>query len=607
MKRKFKKAVTPAETVLGFSSDESADNLEEDSDDTLRPQSPDRFVRQHDANADDQSRLEYGTANSAGGSQKFSNDSVDISPSRSVQDRLRKRRSDRYAPITREYTAGLHDGIIHDNIESVAKSSYKSPTVEDTSSAATFQPDHREALSDGQTSHVKQTSVAIPRTPSPQIDPLPRVDDTKDSAIGVGSSYCSDQISPSKRATFDERVEVRTSPTYWQHEHSENDDSYANFRSEQYHEALGDGKKAIPLEAPLRDPDGFSARRDHLQHYSVDEESFNSWSVPTVGYDGFAASNTFNCSPLAGNATSMQSHPSSLYTAKDCHSTDRSTGSSGNFSRSQGSGSTFNDRTSDPRDRWSQRRGENSSHRNLGKENQPCSMNYSGCEDASTLYEHVDATDGFREHRDTSWSDNYDGASYTNHADSSRFSEPCGAWDFQSARSGNRQPASFKSSTEGPQRGFQDLPQTSDQSSESAPFNVSYQPSSWNGQDSSHHHSDSRNRQQDHHPHSANNNWDQHRQSYEGQAPGRPNRFSSGSSSYNTRQAPNYVHETPRDADNPSDSTATGHTQSSLYEPKLPPVGFAMEIPDDMSKSEVQTMFIPGYDDYVPWCSTSSV
>ncbi|KAK2778198.1 hypothetical protein CKAH01_03154 [Colletotrichum kahawae] len=607
MKRKFKKAITPTETVLGFSSDESDDNLEEDSDDTVRPQSPDRFVRQHVANGNDQSRFECGNSNGAGDSQKLSDESADISPSRSVQDRLRKRRSDRHAPVTRESTGGLHEGIIHRNIASGANSSYKSPTVEDASNVTTCQPDHRGALSDGQTSHTKQASAAIPRTPSPQTDPLPRVDDTKDSAIGVGSSYCSDQISPSKRATFNERVEVRTSPTYWQHEHSENDDSYANFRSEQYHEALGDGKKAIPLEAPLRDPDGFSARRDHIPHYSVDEESFNSWSVPTVGYDGFVGSNTFNCSPLAGNAGSAQPHPNSLYTAKNCQSTDRSTRGCGNFSRNQGPGSTFNDRTSDPSNRWTQRSGDTSSPHNRGKEDQPCSTNYSGCDDASTLYEHFGATDSSREHRDTSWSYNYDGASYTNHVYNARFSEPRRAWDFQSARSGNDQPASFNSSTEEPQRGLQDLPPTSGQSSESNQCNMSHQPLSSKGQHSRQHRLDPRNRQQDHQSHSANNNWDQHRQSYEGQVPSSSDRFSSGSGSYNTRQAPNNMHETPCDADSPSDSTATSHTQSSLYEPKLPPVGFAMEIPDDMSKSEVQTMFIPGYDDYVPWRSTSSV
>ncbi|EFQ28857.1 uncharacterized protein GLRG_04001 [Colletotrichum graminicola M1.001] len=38
----------------------------------------------------------------------------------------------------------------------------------------------------------------------------------------------------------------------------------------------------------------------------------------------------------------------------------------------------------------------------------------------------------------------------------------------------------------------------------------------------------------------------------------------------------------------------------------LPSTGCAMEIPDDMSDSNVHNLLIPGYDDYVPWRKTGS-
>ncbi|KAK2004096.1 hypothetical protein LX36DRAFT_745079, partial [Colletotrichum falcatum] len=317
MKHVSKKALIPTETLLGSSSDESdpePDGLQGDENecDGWNAGQGTHFPVSHH-------RSPILNINAANKNETPGDTPPENSPSEFVIERLRKRRSARvsHTALSEENqcrsewpTVNRHE----DNYEA-------SPATRIKSWACGVDGDfeklpNRSANFDMTSGTYKPSPVhsLLHAKPPPDTPLTPEASITaRDGILEAGSSLLSsDSKLPSKRATFNERVEVRTSPTYWQREHSEGDGPYAQFRHEHYHEELREGQKAVPLEDPLRDPDGKSAGQLHLPRYSVDEESFNSWSAPSAGYGAFATPG-FEHNFSSNRPSDSQPHPNTSY------------------------------------------------------------------------------------------------------------------------------------------------------------------------------------------------------------------------------------------------------------------------------------------------------
>ncbi|KAK2010122.1 hypothetical protein LZ32DRAFT_681689, partial [Colletotrichum eremochloae] len=417
----------------------------------------------------------------------------------------------------------------------------------------------------------------------------------RDSTLETGSFLVSsDSKLPSKRATFNERVEVRTSPTYWQREHSEGDGPYAQFRHDHYHEVLREGQKAVPLEDPLRDPEGKSAGQLYSPHCSVDEESFNSWSSPNAGCDAFAAPGFRH--NFSDGSHGNQPHPNNLYTSKGYSSICE-------FSLDVGP-SDFDKMRPSPSNRQHQLYSDDNFPCNQGKENQSCPTNTVALEESyspfSSFEEHCCSGKDYQ----YNWSSRHDGPC-ASHANPPWCPEdPYSNCVSRSAQ--NYKYPGFSDSfhrdndiyrvagLNGPLTCWKDQEVTPDDRGfhqGSSDFDSTHQ------RYSQHRHSYPSDRQ-----------WACHDKEpfniHEDSPELRPDRFPGCSADQGPDIGHDFPNDTPSDANAPFDSSST--SKGAFHEPSLPYTGCAMEIPDDMSDSDVHNLLIPGYDDYVPWRKTGS-
>ncbi|KAK2027114.1 hypothetical protein LX32DRAFT_722791 [Colletotrichum zoysiae] len=393
-------------------------------------------------------------------------------------------------------------------------------------------------------------SPDAPSTPEPSIT-------VRDSILETGSPLLSsDTKLPSKRATFNERVEVRTSPTYWQREHSEGDDPYAQFRHEHYHEELREGQKAVPLEDPLRDPD---APRHNFSNRSSDN----------------------------------QPRPNTLYTSKG-------------YSRTCDSGIDVG--PSDLDEMWinsSNRQQQSDSYNNFpynqGKENQPCSASPVAQGGSYPFLSSFDEHGCPGKEYECDWS--------------SRLDDPCASrtdmpWrpqdpysDFASRSAQNGKSTCFSDSFSGDYEAYQDAVLNATfcaKSEEATPDDQGFHQGSSDSHSARQHYSQPRysytlDRERPYHDTKP---FNIHEDFPESQS-----RFPRRSFRRSADQGLDMGHDFPNDitydADAPFDFSNT--RKDALHEPRLPAIGCAMEIPDDMSDSDVHNLLIPGYDNYVPW------
>ncbi|GKT63519.1 hypothetical protein ColTof3_10858 [Colletotrichum tofieldiae] len=522
-----------------------------------------------------------------------SGDTTDeCSPSEFLVERLCKRRSARASDGTlfkenrhrSEWpTADAHEG----NVEAspVTDTKYQAPAVENDPT----QPPHQQA--DGDKASGFCNSPLIYKCPlaTRSIDAPATLEGpttAKDSDLEVDSSLLTlDSNSPSKRATFNERVEVRTSPTYWQREHSEGDVPYAKFRHEHYHEELREGRKAVPLQDPLNDPNGQSARQPHLPHYGVDEESFNSWSAPGASWDTFRASG-FEYYSSASCSGSGQSHPSTLYIPKGY----------------DGPGlcddpSESNEARSNPSNRQHQPYSDNSLSCGQGKENQPCPTKPIAPGRPYSPFSSFDNGRCSEEAHWSNWRSQHDGpcasfadsswcpeGPYSNCASHSAQTDECSG--YSDNFSGDYH---FHNDTK-----FNATCPSKDQ--EAIPDDRGFHQGSSDSDSAHQRYSRTSDRQWAYHDTEPFNTHEDFKKS-------RP-RFPHSFPGHSVNRGSDVGHDTLYDTDVPFDTSST--TNHTLHEPKIPSVGFAMEIPDDMSDSDVHNLLIPGYDNYVPWHETSS-
>ncbi|KAL2881558.1 hypothetical protein SGCOL_003125 [Colletotrichum sp. CLE4] len=542
MKRLSKKAVIPTETLLGISSDESRTESEplefgEEQHDGQSPKHAGHFRMsfQHetakpknDITDDSNERYEAG------------NESDELSPSESVRKRLRKRRSARASnmvpqeevrPKSQPSTTSHNED--HTKSALRASISHQAPSVEDVpdNEANLRSEDDEPADSCSPRASTRPTSVkAAPATPIQTTAQVTTSDDCLDPDPSLDSETCSH----SRRARFSERVEIRTSPTFWQREHPEGDNPYAQFQYEQYQDDLRDGNKAIPLKDPLRDPDGRTAGRLYVPLCSIDDHSFNSWgNEGAAGWEDFAArfrpnstevsSDNQPCpfSPIAPSGwNSQHDYFDGYHNPENHHAKD-----------------------------WTSRRDARRTERNHGPSaEQAGSFWYTHDQYPNMDYD----ADGAGNYFDSSSGYPDDYGSF-------------GGFGFNSYRSNDR--GLYKE-----EDGF---------------FNSNC------------------------------NSASAHQQHYQGSQSSSPKEkrhgFNFGNSdtheNLNTRSSYNFSghmteqdtttgHGASRDAGIPFESSTT--SSDVLQEPKLPPIGIVMEIPDDMSDSDVHTLLIPGCDDYIP-------
>ncbi|KAK1981997.1 hypothetical protein LZ30DRAFT_688755 [Colletotrichum cereale] len=599
MKQVSRKALIPTETLLGSSSDESDSEFdgqqhnEDDIDGRNTGQETHLSVSHHQT----ATVLNIDAANNT---ETSGNTPPESSPSEFVVERLRNRRSARISramPPEEDHSkfewpkVNGDEGIDETPPATCIKN--RASVVDDVLNETS----NRSADCSTASGTCKLSSVnscrRIKRSPDAPSTPEASIT-ARDSSLEAGSSLLtSDPKSPSKRATFSERVEVRTSPTYWQREHSEGDGPYAQFRHEHYHEELREGQKAVPLEDPLKDPDGQSAGQLHLPRYSIDDESFNSWSAPGAGRDAFAApgfSEDFSSNRSSGG----QPHPSSLYTSKG-------------YSTMCDSGldvgpSDFGEMRPNPSNRQHQLYSDYYSPCDQGKENQPCPADpvasEGSCPPFSSFGDHSCPGKAYQ----SNWSSRYDGPR-ASHADPPWWTEDPDS-NYASHSAQNDKYPSFSDSFSGDHHFYQDSgfnATFSQKDQEAIPDDRGiYQGSS----DSDF----ARQRYfQPRYSRNSDRQWDYHDTEsfgiHEDFKEFQP-RFARRFPGHSADQGPDIGHDTPYDTDTPFEYLST--SKGTLNDTRLPCTGFAMEIPDDMSDSDVHNLLIPGYDNYVPWRKTGS-
>ncbi|TDZ30509.1 hypothetical protein C8035_v002796 [Colletotrichum spinosum] len=575
MKRRRKKSVIPTETLLGISSDGSEPGAEDGSDEQMAAEQH-RTVEKS---------LEETFESAADQNQDGTHEDLAI-PSAEVKE-------DRHHPSVRpEVASETYD--CPPSITALKPEDDEAPGINHTPKAAFVEDASEVSEASGTVPQLGHKEVSPPERhipsaqamsnaspgPGPPLTPDSHVD-VKEAIPEVGSSSLSSGSSAArKRATFNERVEVRTSPTYWQRQHSDSDDSYSNFHHEQYHQSLGDGQKAVPLDNPLRDPNGFRARPFESPRNSLDEDSFNSWSKPHAGDYTFATGNV-GSPPLNRNSESENFNLSSLYAwegyePSNCSPEDQRTNSFANLGDRESSW------PSDTKIRNAHHPGVSASHCNQGKENQPCFPAYrtfnGGYPPSAKQYSLEEQSNAGLFSRHQGDSDRPEPFRFTGDA----FEE----WGAREHRSDSQE---FGSTCHGStQRGSRCSYNTSSGNPGARldnPFDETY--------------------------------YFQHRATFSSYQPGCQSDFATDHRDddftyQGTRQPPaygqhsmesgfNYTSSGSYPADPFFESASTvNDTFASLDEPRLPPTGFVMEIPDDMPEAEVQTMFIPGYDDYVP-------
>ncbi|KAK1449848.1 hypothetical protein CMEL01_07184 [Colletotrichum melonis] len=598
MKRLSKRAVIPTETLLGSSSDESEteSDLHEFDADQYGEQNPDHASRSRTAPQQEKAEPKKDATDCFVECNKYGNESDELSPSESVQKRLRKRRSARASdavplgevqPKSHCSTTRHNDDLANNVV--AACTGHKAPSVEDVpDTEANSQPED-DMPADSCRSPASDRSTSLKAAPVTPVQTISQAIASEDS-LHPGPPLDSGTGSPSKRARFSERVEVRTSPTFWQREHPEGDNPYAQFQHEQYNDDLRDGKKAVPLKDPLRDPDGRTAGRLYVPLCSIDDHSFNSWSNEgAAGWDDFAARFTSNSTKVSGN---NPLHSSALYTSGGNLPRDCSTSNNDQY-RLTG------DR-SNPNNRQKQPQGSGDFSYGQGKENQPCPPSPIAPTGWGSLHDYFDDNHNFENHHASNWSSRRDarrternhGPCANQNGSFRNTQDPYPSWDHQADGAHNlfgsfRHPDDYDS--------FGRLG-----------FNSSYDSNDhgrYSGEDGFHH-----------------GNYGSasaHQQYYQGDQSTPPKRkqhgFDFGASdtqeNLHTRSSYNFSgHTTNQDTTTRNGAScgieipfeSSTASNDALQEPQLPPIGIVMEIPDDMSDSDVHTLLIPGCDDYVP-------
>ncbi|KAJ0311984.1 hypothetical protein COL516b_001047 [Colletotrichum fioriniae] len=596
MKRLSKKAVIPTETLLGSSSDESeaeSDVPEFDADqhDGQNPDPANCFrttLQQEKAETKKDATDCFFECNEAG------NESDELSPSESVQKRLKKRRSARASdavpleevqPKSQRFTT-RHDDDLANNVVA-ASIGHKAPSVEDVPDTEASPRPEDDMPSHSRSSPASNRSTSATTAPATPIQTTAQSLASED-CVDPGPSLNSETGSPSKRARFSERVEVRTSPTFWQREHPEGDNPYAQFQYEQYNDDLRDGKKAVPLKDPLRDPDGRTAGRFYVPLCSIDDHSFNSWSNEgAAGWDDFAARFTSNSVKVSGN---NPLHSSTFYTTGGNLPRDCST-SNGDQSRLTG------DR-SNPSNRKQQPQGSGDFCYGQGKENQPCPPSPIAPTGWGSLYDYFDGNHNYENHHASDWSSRRDARrTERNHG-------PCANQDGSFRNAQDPYP-NWDHQVGGAHNHFDSFSSYPDDSFGRFGFNSSYDPNDhgrYSGEDGYHgDYSSTSARQQYYQGHQSTPPKEKRYGFDFGASDTHENlhaRSFHGFSVHTTDQDTTTGNGAPCAAEVPFESSTTSN--DALQEPKLPPIGIVMEIPDDMSDSDVHTLLIPGCDDYVP-------
>ncbi|KAK1597884.1 uncharacterized protein LY79DRAFT_656188 [Colletotrichum navitas] len=602
MKKVSRKALIPTETLLGSSSDESDSELDrqqinEDGDDRWNIGQGTHFLVSHHRS------ITVLNIDAANNNEPPGDTSAENSPSESVIERLRKRRSGRisHATPSEEDQCGTEWSTVNrheDNDEASPATCIKHGTsaVDDDLKKSCNQS----ANCDMTSGTYKPSPVSCPHAKRfPDAPSTPEASMAgRDSILEAGSSLLSsDSKLPSKRATFNERVEVRTSPTYWQREHSEGDGPYAQFRHENYHEELREGQKAVPLKDPLKDPDGNSAGQLHLPRYSVDEESFNSWSAPSAGCDAFAASGcgySFSSNRPGDN----QQHLNTLCPSQG-------------YSRVCNSGldvgpSDFDETRPNLSNRQYQPYSDNNFPCNQGKENQSCPTNPVAPEGSypplSSFGEHCcSGTDC-----QCNWSSRHDGPC-ASHVDLPWCLED----PYSNLASSPTRNCKYPGFTNSFSRDY-DIDHDGglnasfpSKDQEAIPDDRGFHQGSSDSDSARQRFSQPR------HSHPSDRQWTCHdtepfsiHKDFLESRPRFPRRFSGCSADQRPDIEHDFPNDIPYDADTNFDFSSA--SKSILHEPRLPSTGCAMEIPDDMSDSDVHNLLIPGYDNYVPWRKTGS-
>ncbi|KAJ0163889.1 Dolichyl-diphosphooligosaccharide--protein glycosyltransferase subunit stt3 [Colletotrichum tanaceti] len=604
MKRVSRKAYIPTETLLGSSSDESDSEWSGPHlDEAFRI----RRVPAKDASppAFHQNEAMKMNFDSSDCAEETDSTSAYRSPSKSVGERLRTRRSARASdstPLKEDQTSSecLIINRHEDNSEDTPKMSmkYRAPDVTDGPIQVSHQATNDDNAPDIGNLIRTHNSLTAKRSNDPPATPKAPTT-ARNGGFDMGSSLLtSDSNSPSKRATFNERVEVRTSPTYWQREHCEGDGHYAHFRHEHYHEELREGQKAVPLKDPLKDPEGHSARQIRMPRFSVDEESFNSWSVPGAGWNAFIASD-LGSSSFPDTSGGSQSCSSTAYVTDGYNLADDSVFQNGAY----GSGKA----RSNPCNRPYQSRNGNDSSCGQGKENQPCPASPIAPERPHTSFGSPDGRRDSEKNRWTNQSPQHDaphneqrdgpcashagsswGPEVSNSYHASRSAHPDGHFDIYSNL--------FRDYRDHKYTPFIDEVSPKDQRVSSGDPNV--QRCSF----------DPRYTQPDH-QRTSSKQWDYNdtrdsdiQEDFKEPPPRSYHSFPDHSAD----QDLNSEYNISNDTDIPFDFSSTSNNPTQKPMPKLPFVGCAMEIPDDMSDSDVHNLLIPGCDDYIPWHGISS-
>ncbi|KAF4777688.1 hypothetical protein HER10_EVM0005831 [Colletotrichum scovillei] len=599
MKCLSKRAVIPTETLLGSSSAESdtESDLHEFDADQHGDQHTDHASRFRTAPQQEKAVPKKDATDCFVECDEYGNESDELSPSESVQKRLRKRRSARASDAVplgevqpkSQCSTTRHNDDLASNVVA-ASTGHMAPSVEDVPDTEANLRPKDDMPADSCSSSASNHSTSLKAAPATPVQTISHAI-ASDGFLNPGPPLDSGTGSPSKRARFSERVEVRTSPTFWQREHPEGDNPYAQFQYEQYIDDLRDGKKAIPLKDPLRDPDGRTAGRLYVPLCSIDDHSFNSWSNEgAAGWDDFAARFTSNSTKVSGN---NPLHSSTLYASggnlpRDC-------------STSNGDQHRFTGDRSNPNNRQKQPQGSDDFCYGQGKENQPCPPSPIAPTGWGSLHGYFDDNHNFENHHASDWSSRRDarrternhGPCANQNGSFRNTQEPYRNCDYQADGAQNH----FDS--------FSGYPDDYD-SFERLGFDSSYDSNDhgrYSGEDGFHH-----------------GNYGSasaHQQYYQGHQSTPPKEKQHGfdfgaSDTYeklHTRSSYNFSgHTTNQDtatrngascsAEIPFESSTASN--DALQEPKLPPIGIVMEIPDDMSDSDVHTLLIPGCDDYVP-------
>ncbi|GKT40122.1 uncharacterized protein ColSpa_00303 [Colletotrichum spaethianum] len=561
-------------------SDSESDRQHNDEDDTGR-RNPGHEIRLSVSQQQEATALKPDAPNYT---EELGNIPNEHSPSEFVVERLRKRRSARASSATPSKEDQYRpewlttDGYEDDVEISPAKSTkHQAPAVEDVST----QPSKQK--SDGDMAYAFCNSPLINDYP-----PITRPPDAtatlkaptiaRDSDIEADSSLgISDLNSPSKRTTFNEFVEVRTSPTYWQREHSEGDGPYAQFSHEHYHEELRSGQKAVPLKDPLKDPDGQSARQLHLPPYGIDEESFNSWSAPGAGWDAFTAP-SFGYNSSTNSSSGSQPHPSTLYIPKGYNTND----DPGLYDQSSG----FDKTRPNPSNRQHQSYNGNDFPCGQGKENQPYPTSPNAPKGPSPPFSFFDDRCRPAKAHRPKWSPR-DDSPYPSRANSSW----CPGGPLSNCGSRSVQEDKHSGFYEDIEFDPKFLSKDQEAIADDQDFHQGTSHSDFgHGEYLRPRHS----RTSDGEQTCSNTEPFNTHEDFKKSRPRFPRTFPG----HSAERASAIERDIPYDTDIPFDYSNT--TTDTFREPKLPPVGFAMEIPDDMSDSDVHNLLIPGYDNYVP-------